>query len=78
MVTPPAFNAAIPVGATTINRLCVLSRRLLRKVVFPVPAFPVRKTCCEVELIKSAARVDMLSVSFVALVLKCENKEKLR
>jgi hypothetical protein len=43
MVTPPAFNAAIPVGATTTQFLCVDLIISLRSVVFPVPAFPVRK-----------------------------------
>ncbi len=43
MVTPPAFIAATPVGATTIILLGNDFFRSRRKVVFPVPAFPVRK-----------------------------------
>lgn len=43
MVTPPALMAAIPVGATMTVRLGDSFFRLCRKVVFPVPAFPVRK-----------------------------------
>lgn len=43
MVTPPALMAAIPVGATMTVRLGDSFFRLRRKVVFPVPAFPVRK-----------------------------------
>ena len=42
MVCPPALMAAMPVGASTIIRLGDRSRRFLRKVVLPVPAFPVR------------------------------------
>ncbi len=44
MVTPPAFMAATPVGATIIMRFgerCFNSRK---NVVFPVPALPVKKT----------------------------------
>ena len=43
MVTPPALMAAMPVGASTTMRLCTSSRICRRKVVFPVPARPVRK-----------------------------------
>ena len=43
MVTPPALSAAIPVGATTTTFLCVVRIISLSKVVFPVPALPVRK-----------------------------------
>src|SRR5690606_30907136 len=50
MVTPPAFNAAIPVGATTAKGLCVFSVSWRRKVVLPVPAFPVRKMLADVLL----------------------------
>jgi hypothetical protein len=35
--------AAIPVGATTMCFLRVFFTKLLRKVVLPVPAFPVKK-----------------------------------
>src|ERR1043166_2546697 len=41
---PPALIAATPVGAVTTIRLGVSSLILWRKVVLPVPAFPVRKT----------------------------------
>ena len=43
MVTPPALMAATPVGATTIIRFDERSLTVLRNVVLPVPAFPVRK-----------------------------------
>ena len=36
--------AATPVGANTTIRLVDRSRRLRKKVVFPLPALPVRKT----------------------------------
>lgn len=41
---PPAFMAAMPVGASTTARFRVASLNLRRNVVLPVPAFPVRKT----------------------------------
>ena len=44
MVTPCALSAAIPVGATTTVFLWVALRIWCNKVVFPVPALPVRKT----------------------------------
>ena len=47
-VWPPALTAAIPVGASTTNFFFVVEVRYLRNVDFPVPAFPVRKTDCEV------------------------------
>ena len=43
IVTPPALIAATPVGATTTILLGDCSFRFFRKVVLPVPAFPVRK-----------------------------------
>ena len=43
MVTPPALIAAIPVGAKIICFLRVFFTKLFRKVVFPVPALPVKK-----------------------------------
>ena len=43
IVAPLALMAATPVGASTTMRFIDVSRRLCRKVVFPVPAFPVRK-----------------------------------
>ena len=60
MVTPPALSAAIPVGATIVICLCVRAARFLRKVVFPVPAFPVRKICLEVLLTRPEARLKMV------------------
>jgi len=43
MVTPPALIAATPVGATTTIRLGDIFLRFRKNVVFPVPAFPVKK-----------------------------------
>ena len=40
---PPALMAATPVGATTILRVQLFSTTVFRKVVFPVPALPVKK-----------------------------------
>jgi hypothetical protein len=57
MVTPPAFIAATPVGATTTIRFGDDFFRLRRKVVFPVPAFPVRKMLRLVYLTKSKAKL---------------------
>lgn len=65
MVTPLAFNAAMPVGAKITNRLCVFCARSLRKVVFPVPAFPVRKMLLFV-LFTNLAAVAMRSVISMA------------
>ena len=55
MVIPSALIAATPVGATTIIRFVDLLRRVFRKVVFPVPALPVRKTLFPVCSINSHA-----------------------
>lgn len=55
MVTPLAFNAAMPVGATITKDLCVFVARSRRNVVLPVPAFPVRKMCAFVLFTKRAA-----------------------
>src|SRR5690606_16652289 len=63
IVTPPAFSAAMPVGATTTNGLCVRDARFRKNVVFPVPAFPVRKIWVHVLLINRTARSGMLSYS---------------
>ena len=43
MVLPPAFTAATPVGARTTKFFFTSSWTIFRKVVFPVPARPVRK-----------------------------------
>lgn len=52
MVEPPALIAATPVGATTEICLNVFSLIYFNKVVFPVPAFPVKKINWLVRLIK--------------------------
>ena len=56
-MAPPALMAATPVGAATTAFLLVLSFMYLRKVVFPVPALPVRKICREVLATNSVARI---------------------
>ncbi|MCY1522149.1 hypothetical protein D9M68_569940 [compost metagenome] len=73
MVTPPALIAAIPVGATITVRLWVKAIRFLRNVVFPVPAFPVKKICREVKLIKRAASTagSAGASSFIIHTLRC-------
>lgn len=48
MVTPPAFRAAIPVGAMIVSCLCVRVARFFKNVVLPVPAFPVRNIWLDV------------------------------
>ena len=67
MVTPPAFSAAIPVGATTIKCLCVLDANIFKKVVFPVPALPVRKMWSEVPFINRVTKstISVVSTSFI-------------
>ena len=54
-VTPPALMAATPVGATTTRFFGQLFFNSFRKVVLPVPAFPVIKTEHDVWLAKSLA-----------------------
>jgi len=54
-VVPPAFKAATPVGAAMAIFLCEFSRTYFRKVVFPVPAFPVRNRCRLVWFTKETA-----------------------
>ena len=56
MVTPSALMAAMPVGATTTMRFDDSFLRRRRKVVFPVPALPVRKRLVLVVSIISHAR----------------------
>ena len=51
------MSAAIPVGATTMKDLWVMLPRLLRNVVFPVPALPVRKMDADVLLMNRLAVV---------------------
>ncbi len=48
MVTPLAFMAATPVGATTILDLWITFLSSSKNVVLPVPALPVRKIFLEV------------------------------
>ena len=55
MVTPSALMAAMPVGATTTIRFDDSSFSRRRKVVFPVPALPVRKRLVFVVSIMSQA-----------------------
>ena len=63
-VTPPALIAAIPVGARTTNFFFVCPQIYFRKVDFPVPAFPVRKTDWRVRVISCKASWNsLLSVS---------------
>ncbi len=47
--------AAIPVGATITALLWVKAITFRKNVVFPVPAFPVKKICREVKFINFAA-----------------------
>ena len=68
MVVPPALIAATPVGARTTKRLSVVPVIYLRKVVLPVPAFPVRKTDLPVSLTYLSAASNTLSFSTVSIV----------
>ena len=60
MVTPPALIAAIPVGATIIAFLYVCLMMYFKKVVFPVPAFPVKKICLLVLFTNFEAKAAMV------------------
>lgn len=66
MVIPPALMAAMPVGASTIIRFGDSSFNRLRKVVLPVPAFPVRKRLAFVFSMIFHARMDS---SFISIQL---------
>src|ERR1044072_2031655 len=68
MVVPPALSAAMPVGATMAICLWLRSERLLRNVVLPVPAFPVRKMWRPVLLMNCSA-VFMVPVNWVWLCM---------
>ena len=57
MVVPPALMAATPVGATITVAFGDVSLMCLRKVVLPVPAFPVRKSERDVLRTNSSANV---------------------
>ena len=66
IVLPPALMAAIPVGASTTYFFFVFLQTYLRKVDFPVPAFPVRNKDDEVNCTKFRAFWNcMLSLSMV-------------
>jgi hypothetical protein len=58
-VTPPALIAATPVGAAIMVFLKVLFLIARKKVVLPVPALPVKKTCRLVLLTYFAAKLLM-------------------
>ncbi len=62
---PPALIAAMPVGARTTIRLDDNLRNVLRKVVFPVPARPVKNRLCDVSsMIRHAVRMSMLGLRY--------------
>ena len=67
IVTPPALMAATPVGATTIALFLDLSITVFRNVVFPVPAFPVRKILLPVFSTKSHACLSSVFFSIVVV-----------
>jgi hypothetical protein len=54
MVTPPALMAAIQVGATIAIFLEQFCNKYFKKVVLPVPAFPVKNKLRVVKLIYCA------------------------
>ena len=68
MVTPPALTAATPVGATTASLLLQPATMCFRNVVFPVPAFPVRKTEIPVSCMYLSASRKRLSFSILPLI----------
>ena len=72
IVIPPALIAATPVGATIIFRLLLRSLSVRRKVVLPVPAFPVRKILIPVCSTKSHALRNswFFSILFVRFCLR--------
>ena len=70
MVTPLAFMAATPVGATITIFLVLVSFIFLNKVVFPVPAFPVRKIFWLVVSIKERTLSKMSFVEPVVVILQ--------
>src|SRR5665213_1929864 len=79
-VTPPALIAATPVGAATIIFLEQFSFKYFRKVVFPVPALPVRKIFSLVSVTKRYARSNIslcsigftFSITFILFVPMCK------
>src|SRR6056297_311650 len=59
----------MPVGAATMAFLCVSCWMRLRKVVFPVPAFPVRKTCrCVLFTYRAAIRAAFMASDFSFII----------
>ena len=72
MVTPPALIAATPVGATTAQRLSQLSTIWRRKVVFPVPALPVRKRLNPVSrtYLSASRKLSSFSITIASAILK--------
>ena len=74
MVTPPALSAAMPVGATITQRLCVPATTRRNRVVLPVPALPVRNTCRSVLFTNPAASA-AISVSMWASGLRSKGTE---
>ena len=76
MVVPPALMAAMPVGASTTMRLGDSERSRRRKVVFPVPALPVRNRLVSVVSIIFRANsicglsIDNVSVCYFVIFLK--------
>lgn len=72
MVTPPALMAAIPVGARTTIRFGDLRLSSFRKVVFPVPALPVRNKLALVFSIMSQAFRDSSFISILLCILMCD------
>ena len=75
IVCPPAFSAATPVGATTAKFFSISACTFFKNVVFPVPAFPVKKKLVLVLAIMSKAyccSVVSITISF-ACIVNCEN-----
>ena len=70
MVVPPSLIAATPVGARTTKRLSVVPVIYLRKVVLPVPAFPVRKIDRPVSLTYLSAVSNTMSFSTISSCLQ--------
>ena len=63
MVVPAAFMAATPVGANTTVFFLVLFFICFKKVVFPVPALPVRNRDLFVDVTKSIAKSYSIFIS---------------
>lgn len=61
--------AATPVGAATTMFLDEWSTKYFKKVVFPVPALPVRKTFSLVSVMKRKARSNTSFISTLAIML---------